>query len=151
MGQAGRRSGRAGLELDREWEGLLASSQPLSWAHGPTGAAPPRCHGRLPSSGDLIAKHLKHEGRELRAALRLEGETAVLLGVLLVEAAQVSQLLDHLGVEQVAAGWRVAAADIGLQRVGQAVLDGLNQRRVLHPRAVCGQREVGGGGKGAPS
>lgn len=109
------------------------------------------CHCRLPSSGDLIAKHLKYKGRELHAALRLEGETAVLLGVLLVEATQVSQLLDHLGIEQMAAWWRVAAADIGLQRVRQAVLDGLNQRSILHPRTVCGHREVGGRGKGAPS
>lgn len=150
MGQAGR-SGRAGVELERGWEGLLGSSQPPSWAHGPRGAAPPRCHCRLPSSGDLIAKHLQHKGRELHAALRLEGETAVLLGVLLVEATQVSQLLDHLGIEQMAARWRVAAADIGLQRVRQAVLDGLNQCSVLHSRTVCGHREVGGRGKGAPS
>lgn len=45
--------------------------------------------------------------------LGLEGERAVLLGVLLVQAAQVGQLLDHLGIEEASAG--VVDPDIGLQ------------------------------------
>ena len=112
----------------------------------PGEAALPRRQYRPPESGDLVAKHLEQEGCELRAGLGLEGEAAVLLGVLLVQAAQVRQLLDHLGIEQVAAWGRVAAADVGLQRVGQAVLDGLDQRGVLHSGAVCGQRGGGQGG-----
>lgn len=45
--------------------------------------------------------------------LRLEGERAVLFGVLLVEAAQVGQLLNHLGVKQ-PPPW-VVKLDVGLQ------------------------------------
>ena len=145
MGQPGRGGGRGGDEPQQVWEGLLGSHQPQAWVPGPGEAAPPRRQCRLPESGDLVAKHLEQEGRELHAGLGLEGEAAVLLGVLLIQAAQVCQLLDHLGVEQVAAWGRVAAADVGLQRVGQAVLDGLDQCGVLHSGAVCGQR---GGGRG---
>lgn len=86
MGQTDRGDGRGGVELQEGWEGLLGCSQPGAWAPGPGGATPPRRHGRLPESGDLIAKHLKHKGRELHAAVRLEGERAILLGVFLVEA-----------------------------------------------------------------
>ena len=140
MGQPGRGGGSGGAEPQQGWKGLLGSCQPQAWVPGPGDAAPPRRQRRLPESGDLVAKHLEQEGRELHAALGLEREAAVLLGVLLVQAAQVRQLLDHLGIEQVAAwGW-VAAADVGLQRVGQAVLDGLDQRSILHSGAVCGQR-----------
>lgn len=63
----------------------------------------------------LAAKHLQHQRGELHAVLGLEGERAVLLGVLLVQAAQVSQLLDHLGVEE-ASAW-VVDTDVGLQRL----------------------------------
>lgn len=139
------------LNLRGGGKGFWAAASPRHGHVAPRGAAPPRCHRKQPWSGDLIAKHLKHKGRELHAALRLEGEAAVLLGVLLVEATQVSQLLDHLGIEQMAARGRVAATDIGLQRVGQAILDGLDQCSILHPRTVCGHREVGGGGTGALS
>lgn len=45
--------------------------------------------------------------------LRLERERAVLFGVLLVEAAQVGQLLDHLGIKQ-PSSW-VVELDVGLQ------------------------------------
>lgn len=151
MGRRGEGGRKGGTELQEGWEDLLGSTQPQALAHGPKGAAPPQCHHRLPWSGDLVAKHLEHEGRELHAAVRLEGEAAVLLRVLLIEAAQVGQLLDHLGIQLVAArGW-VAAADVGLQCVGQAVLDGLDQCGVLYPRTVCGHRGVGGGGTGALS
>lgn len=37
-------------------------------------------------SGDLVAEDLEHQRRELHAVLGLEGEAAVLLGVLLVQA-----------------------------------------------------------------
>lgn len=149
MGQPGRGGGSGGAEPQQGWKGLLGSRQPQAWVPGPGEAAPPRRQCRPPESGDLVAKHLEQEGRELHAALGLEGEAAVLLGVLLVQAAQVRQLLDHLGVEQVAAWGRVAAANVGLQRVGQAVLDGLDQRSILHAGAVCGQ-SGGGGGSSEP-
>lgn len=90
-------------------------------------------------SGDLVAENLEHQRGELHAVLGLEGEAAVLLGVLLVEAAQVGQFLDHFGVEQAAAGRGVPAADVGLQGVRQAILDGLHQRGVLHAGAVWGR------------
>lgn len=61
--------------------------------------------------------------------LGLEGERAVLLGVLLVQAAQVSQLLDHLGVEQTST-W-VVDSDVGLQHFGQVVLELLDAGMVL--------------------
>ena len=140
IGQPGRGGRSGGAEPQQGWKGLLGSCQPQAWVPGPGDSTPPRRQRRPPESGDLVAKHLEQEGRELHAALGLEGEAAVLLGVLLVQAAQVRQLLDHLGIEQVAAWGRVAAADVGLQRVGQAVLDGLDQRSILHSRAVCGQR-----------
>jgi len=70
--------------------------------------------------------------------LGLEGEAAVLLGVLLVEAPQVGQLLDHLGVEQAAAGRRVPAADVGLEDLREAILKGFHQRGVLHAGAIYG-------------
>lgn len=118
MGQTDTGNGRGRTELRKGKEALLSCNQPRAWAQGPGGEAPPRHHLGPPWSGDLIAEHLQHEGRELHAILRLEGEGAVLFGVFLVEASKVSQLLDHLGVELVAA-WRwVAAADIGLQSVG---------------------------------
>lgn len=52
--------------------------------------------------------------------LRLEGQGAVLFGVLLVEAAQVGQLLNHLGVKQ-PSPWMVQP-DVGLQGLRQSVL-----------------------------
>ena len=81
-----------GLAGEGEWveEGLNSRRGGRScWAPGPREATPPRRQGRLLCSGDLVAKHLEHEGRELHAALGLEGEGAVLLGMLLVQAAQV--------------------------------------------------------------
>ena len=66
--------------------------------------------------------------------LRPEGERAVLLGVLLVEAAQVGQLLDHLGVEQPPR--RMVQLDVGLQGLRQAVLEGFDPCMVLHTWAV---------------
>lgn len=118
MSQTDMGHGRGRTELQKGQEALLGCNQPRAWAQGPGGAALPRHHCRPPWSGDLIAKHLQHEGCELHATLWLEGEGPVLFGVFLIEASQVSQLLDHLRVELVAAwGW-VAAADISLQRVG---------------------------------
>lgn len=55
------------------------------WVKGPVG-----CRGRWARSGELIAKDLEHQGCELDAATWLKRQTAVLLGVLLVETAQVS-------------------------------------------------------------
>lgn len=60
----------------------------------------------------LAAKHFQDQRGELHAVLGLEGERAVLLGVLLVQAAQVGQLLDHLGVEE--ATPRVVDSNVGL-------------------------------------
>lgn len=45
--------------------------------------------------------------------LRLEGQRAILLGVLFIQAAQVSELLDHLGIEE--ASSRVVHPDVSLQ------------------------------------
>lgn len=107
-----------GLNSRRGQESQLDCNLPRAWAQGPGGVAPPRHHCRLPWSGDLIAKYLQHKGCELHATLRLEGDGTILFGVFLIEASQVSQLLDHFSIELVAA-WRwVTAADIGLQRVG---------------------------------
>lgn len=69
--------------------------------------------------------------------LRLEGQRAVLFGVLLVEATQVGQLLDHLGVEEAPAG--VVHLDVGLQRLRQVVLQLLHATVVLNAGAVCHQ------------
>lgn len=60
----------------------------------------------------LAAEHLQDERGELHAVLGLEGKRAVLLGVLLVQTAQVGQFLDHLGVEE-ASPW-VVDPDVGL-------------------------------------
>lgn len=87
-GGTGGRGG--GVELQMGWEGLPGSSLPQARAQGPRGAAPPGCPCQPPWSGNLVAKHLQHQRCELHAALRLEGEAAVLLGVLLIEATQVS-------------------------------------------------------------
>lgn len=67
--------------------------------------------------------------------LRLEGERAVLLGVLLVQAAQVGELLDHLGVEEAPAG--VVDPDVGLQRLRQMVLELLDAAVVLDAGTIC--------------
>lgn len=58
----------------------------------------------------------------------------------LVEAAQVGQLLDHLGVEEAPA--RVVDLDVGLQNLRQAVLELLDPRVILDTRTIC--REWGG-------
>lgn len=118
MRQTDRGHGRGRTELQKGQEALLGCNQPRAWAQGSGGAALPRHHCGPPWSGDLIAEHLQHKGCELHAILGLEGEGAVLFGVFLVEAPQVGQFLDHLGIELVAAWGRVAAADVGLQRVG---------------------------------
>lgn len=68
--------------------------------------------------------------------LRLKGQRAVLLRVLLVQAAQVRQLLDHLGIEEAAA--RVVDPDVGLQGLRQPVLELLDAGVVLDTGAVCG-------------
>lgn len=77
-------------------------------------------------SGDFIAEDFQDQWCELHAVLRLEGEAAVLFGVLLVEAPQIRQLLDHLGIEQATARGRMLALDVALQDVGEAVLKGLH-------------------------
>lgn len=77
--------------------------------------------------------------------LGLEGERAVLLGVLLVQAAQVSQLLDHLGVEE-APAW-VVDPDVRLQRLRQAVLQLLDAGVVLNAWTICHERTETGGRK----
>lgn len=83
----------------------------------------------------LTAKHFQHQRGELHAVLGLEGERAVLLGVLLVQAAQVGQLLDHFGVEETSAG--VVHADVGLQGLRQMVLELLYAAVVLDPGTIC--------------
>lgn len=118
MGQTDMGNGRGRTELQKGKEALLDCSQPRTWAKGPGREALSRHHRGPPWSGDLVTKHLQHKGCELHAVLRLEGEGTILFGVFLVEASKVSQLLDHLGIELVAAWGRVAAADIGLQGVG---------------------------------
>lgn len=70
--------------------------------------------------------------------LGLEGERAVLLGVLLVQAAQVGQLLDHLGVEE-ASAW-VVDPDVGLQCLRQVILELLDAVVVLDTGTICHQR-----------
>lgn len=97
---------------------------------------PPCVRGERPLR-HLAAEHLQHQRRELHAVLGLEGERAVLLGVLLVQAAQVGQLLDHLGVEEAAA--RVVDPDVGLQRLRQPVLQLLDAPVVLDAGTVCGR------------
>lgn len=89
--------------------------------------------------GDFAAEHLQHQRGELHAVLRLEGQGAVLFGVLLVEAAQVGQLLDHLGVEQPSAG--AVEPDVRLQRLRQSVLEGFDSCVILHTWAVCEREE----------
>ena len=79
--------------------------------------------------------------------LRLEGQRAILLGVLLVQAAQVGQLLDHLGVEEPPVG--VVQPDVGLEGLRHAVLEVLHAGVVLDPRAVCGEGEREEGEQGA--
>lgn len=91
--------------------------------------------------GDFTAKHLQHQWSELHAVLRLKGQWAVLFGVLLVKTSQVSQLLDHLGVEQPPS--RVVKPDVGLQSLRQSVLQGFDPCMILHTWAVCNE----GGGK----
>lgn len=86
----------------------------------------------------LTAKHLKHQRGELHAMLWLEGERAVLLGVLLVQAAQVGKLLDHLGVEEASPG--VVDPDVGLQRLRQMVLELFDAAVVLDAGTVCRRR-----------
>ncbi|TNN52579.1 hypothetical protein EYF80_037223 [Liparis tanakae] len=76
----------------------------------------------------------EHQRGELQAVLGLEGERAVLLGVLLVEAAQVGQLLDHLGVEEAPAG--VVHLDVGLQRLRHVVLQLLDAAVVVDAGAA---------------
>lgn len=84
--------------------------------------------------GDLATKHLQHQRGELHAVLGLEGQGAVLFGVLLVEAAQVSQLLNHLGVKQ-PPPWMVQP-DVGLQGLRQSILEGFNSCVILDTRTV---------------
>lgn len=98
--------------------GFLITAQVLSWP-----------------LGDFAAEHLQHQRGELHAVLRLEGERTVLFGVLLVEAAQVGQFLDHLGINQ-PSSW-VVKLDVGLQGLGQSVLEGFDSCVVLHTWAVC--------------
>uniref|UniRef100_A0A2D4LPM0 Uncharacterized protein n=1 Tax=Micrurus spixii TaxID=129469 RepID=A0A2D4LPM0_9SAUR len=66
-------------------------------------------------SGDFIAKDFKDQWSELHAMFRQEGDAAILLGMLLVQAPQVCEFLDHFGIEQVVARRRVSAKNIGLQ------------------------------------
>lgn len=70
--------------------------------------------------------------------LWLEGERAVLLGVLLVQAAQVGELLDHLGVEEASPG--MVDPDVGLQRLRQMVLELFDAAVVLDAGTVCHRR-----------
>lgn len=67
--------------------------------------------------------------------LRPERQGAVLFGVLLVEAPQVSQLLDHLGIQQLSA-W-VVELNVGLQDLRQSVLERFDPCMVLDAWAVC--------------
>jgi len=55
--------------------------------------------------------------------------------VLLIQAPQVRQLLDHLGIPQPPS--RVVKLDVGLQGLRQSVLEGFNPRVILHTWAVC--------------
>lgn len=87
-------------------------------------------------SGDLVAKDFKDQRSELHAVFRQEGEAAVLLGMLLVQAPQVCQLLDHLGVEQAVARRRVSAGNVRAQGFRKAILDALHQSRVLNTGTV---------------
>lgn len=94
-------------------------------------------HFCLQNLRDFATEHLQHQWGELHAVLRLEGEWAVLFGVLLVEAAQVGQLLDHPGIKQ-PFSW-VVKMNIGLQGLWQSVLEGFNSCVILHTWAVCGR------------
>lgn len=77
-------------------------------------------------SGNVIAKDFNNQRREFHAVLRLEGDAAILLGMLLVEASQVCKFLDHFGIQQ-AIAWRwVSAENVGLQDFRKTILNGLH-------------------------
>lgn len=84
--------------------------------------------------GDLSTEHFEDEWCELIGVLRLEGQRAVLLWVLLTQAAQLRQLLDHLGVMQTAT---VVHSDVRLEDLRQALLQNLHTLVILHASAVC--------------
>lgn len=101
-------------------------------------------HGALALLWHLAAKHLKHQGGELHAMLGLKWQRAILLGVLFVQAAEVSELLDHLRIEE--ASPRVVHSDVGLQDLWKMVLKLFHMPVVLDTRTIW-DREVNAQGE----
>lgn len=99
-------------------------------------------HATLALLWHLTAKHLKHQRGELHAMLRLEGQRAILLWVLFIQAAKVSELLDHLGIEE--APPRVVHPDVGLQDLWKMILKLFNMSVVLDTRTIWDKVNIQG-------